>query len=323
MVEELSTKVETLSVLAPIRSLANTLQPLLHSGSRSSSLHLSLPLPNLWPRLTLIRLHTMQHNLIRQLRRIHRVPFTPIITDGICKYSPTLVKRCSTNGPSNLRIPFQTMLRILVPEVECTVATCGTEGAVHGVETYCIDAVDVADIPRCWGGLAVAFEAEVGGRVFVLDVLNGAAPLYRAHSKARGVCEAGYDSGLPFEWRLERLVYLIRLIQIHNVYVTIRGADDKELVAGVHAVDAFLALECCGRGWGARVPVFDRLVPGAGDEKLGLLIWNVDEAGAADGLVVHGYLALLICVEVNHTRGFVCAGADDAGAVLARSVGGG
>ena len=80
-----------------------------------------LPLGNLRPRLTLIRLHRMQHNLINPLRRIIRISLTPIITNRIRKNIPIPIKRRARYRAPHLRIPLQSMLRILVPEMERTV----------------------------------------------------------------------------------------------------------------------------------------------------------------------------------------------------------
>jgi hypothetical protein len=53
------------------------------------------------------------------------------------------------------------VFRVLVPEVECSVAAGGAEGAVHRVEVDGIDGEDVGDVGG-GGRLAVAFEGEVG-----------------------------------------------------------------------------------------------------------------------------------------------------------------
>ncbi len=90
------------------------------------------------------------------------------------------------------------MLGVLVPEVEGAVRAGGAKSAVHRVEADGVDGVDVGDVALRWGGLTVAFEAEIGGRVFLFDVLDGAAALDAADCEAGGVTEAGDDAGLPF-----------------------------------------------------------------------------------------------------------------------------
>lgn len=70
---------------------------------------------------------------------------------------------------------------------------------MHGVEANGVDGVDVGDVALGGGGLAVAFEAEVGGGIFFFDVLDGAPALDAAHGEAGGVAEAGDDASLPLQ----------------------------------------------------------------------------------------------------------------------------
>lgn len=67
-----------------------------------------------------------------------------------------------------------------------------------------------------------------------------------------------------------------------------------------------------------QIPVFDGFVPGSGDQDWTGGAGDIDEAGAADGLVVRGYLGCggAAGLEVEQAGGFVCAGADDFGAIL-------
>lgn len=90
------------------------------------------------------------------------------------------------------------MLGILVPEMECPVATRGTEGAVLRVEGYRIDGVDVRILAAGWGG-AMAFEREIRAAVLVLDVLDGTASLHAPNSEPASVVEACDHSCLPFQ----------------------------------------------------------------------------------------------------------------------------
>ena len=118
-------------------------------------------LRNLRPRLTLIRLHRMQHDLINPLRRITRIPLTPIITNRIRKNIPIPIKRRARYRPPHLRIPLQSMLRIFIPEMKRAVRASGAESAVYGVEGDGVDGEDVAYVAGAGGVLAMAFEAEV------------------------------------------------------------------------------------------------------------------------------------------------------------------
>ena len=80
-----------------------------------------LPLPCLRPRLTLIPRNRMQHDLIRQLRCVILIPLTPIITDRVREDVSSTVEVRRTDCPSHLGIPFQPVLRVLVPEVESSI----------------------------------------------------------------------------------------------------------------------------------------------------------------------------------------------------------
>lgn len=159
---------------------------------------------------------------------------------------------------------------------------------MDGVERDGVDGVDVALVARAWRCDAVAFEAEVLRGVLLLDVLDGAAALDAADCEARRVLETLHGARLPFEWTLYLFVEDSRIIEADDVHEAVRGADDEELVAGVHSVDAVLALDRRDGLRGAEIPVFDLFVPGTGYEDGGV----VDVAGldAADRFVVHGYL---------------------------------
>ena len=104
----------------------------------------------------------MQHDLVRRLRRIDRVPFAPIITHGIRKDISLAVEGRGRDGAADFGIALEAMLGVLVPEVEGAVAASGAEGAMFGVEGNGVDGVDLTDVALAGGGLAVAFEGEVG-----------------------------------------------------------------------------------------------------------------------------------------------------------------
>lgn len=294
-------------------------------------LHL-FPPSRLRPRLALIPHNCMQHDLIHPSGHIRRIPFTPIITDTIRKDPARTVEIRRADGAAHLRVPLQPMLGVLVPEMEGAVAAGGAEGAVLRVEGDGIDAVDICVVvargaggggararARRGDGGAVAFEGEVCGGVFILDVLDGAAAFDAADGETRAVVEAGDDAGLPFQGGLDGLVEFARFAEVDDVDVAVRGGDDEEGADDVEGVDAFLAGDRGDGVRGAEVPVFDGFVPGARDEHLGLLGGDVDEAGAADRGVVGGDLGGRCSVaggEVEHSGGFVTAGSDDFSSIL-------
>ena len=108
-----------------------------HSSYLSILFSLSLqssPLPRLRPRLTLIHPHRMQHDLIRIPRHVTTISLTPIITDRIRKNIALPAKSRTAYRAPDLRIALQSMLSVLIPEMECPVGSCSTECAVLWVE---------------------------------------------------------------------------------------------------------------------------------------------------------------------------------------------
>ncbi len=163
----------------------------------------------------------------------------------------------------------------------------------------------------------MAFEAEVRGGVFFLDVLNGTATFYGADGEASRIGEAGYDSRLPFERGLHCFVEFCGFVERDDVDVAVGGADDEHFVFAVDAVNALLTWDCGDRVGGSEVPVFDCFVPAAGYEDLACLAGDIDHADSADGLVVYCYL--LGCTagtEVEKASCFVGAAAYYLSAVL-------
>lgn len=153
-------------------------------------------------------------------------------------------------------------------------------------------------------------------RVFFLDILDRASALYTTNRKARGIRKAADHPGLPFQRALNGLVELPRLVQTHNVNVSLCGTDDKQLVLGVHGVHSVLTVDVRDRGRLAQVPVLDRLVPRSRNQDRPCGTRHIDEASTADGLLVRGDLGGSAGLQVHHAGGFVCACADDFGAIL-------
>ena len=82
--------------------------------------------------------------------------------------------------------------------MECAVAAGGAEGAVDGVEGYGVYGVYIADVARIgWAG-TMTLEGEVGGTIFLLDILYRATPFDTADREAGCVGEAAYNPRLPF-----------------------------------------------------------------------------------------------------------------------------
>lgn len=139
----------------------------------------------------------MQHNLVNTLRRMTRIPLTPIITTGIRKDIPRPAEARCRDALPRLREPLQPVLRVLVPEVEGPVRAARAEGSVNGVEGDGVDAVDVCLAAVGGVGLPVALETEIVVFVLLLYVLDCTAAFYAADGEAAAVCEAGDCPRLP------------------------------------------------------------------------------------------------------------------------------
>ena len=105
-----------------------------------------LPLLTPWPRLTLIPQYGMQFQLNRVPCGVSRVPFTPIITNGVSEDISVLAESRGGDGAADLWVAFEAVFGVLVPEVECAVAAGGAEGAVLWVEGYGVYGVDLLDV---------------------------------------------------------------------------------------------------------------------------------------------------------------------------------
>jgi len=112
-------------------------------------------------RLALIARDTVQHDLVGVLGVVGSVSLVPIVRDGVREDGAVVVEVSAADASTNLRVTLQTVLGVLVPEVECAVATGCAEGAVDGVEGDGVDRVDVGHIAGVGGVLTMALEREV------------------------------------------------------------------------------------------------------------------------------------------------------------------
>lgn len=120
-----------------------------------------LPLLATWPRLAFITDDGMQLELDGVPGCVPTVPLTPIIADCIRKDVAILGETSRSDATADLGVAFETVLCVLVPEVEGAIATGSAEGAVLGVEGDGVYGVDFCDVPRCRVLCAMAFEGEV------------------------------------------------------------------------------------------------------------------------------------------------------------------
>jgi hypothetical protein len=114
--------------------------------------------------------------------------------------------------------------------------------------------------------------------------LNGAASLDRPNREPTRISKAAHDPRLPLERARNSLCDRRRVGQVHHVDVSLRGANNQQLVLDIHSVHALSAVHGADRLVGGEVPVLDRLVPGAGREEV--LPVGLEPAHAFDGRLV-------------------------------------
>jgi len=93
-----------------------------------------LTLSPLRPRLAFIPNDWVKHNFGRIVWSIVCIAFAPVVANRICKDITSSVELSRNDATANLRVAFETVLSILVPEVKGTVAPCSAECAMHWVE---------------------------------------------------------------------------------------------------------------------------------------------------------------------------------------------
>lgn len=259
----------------------------------------------------------MQHDLVRILWIIEHVPFTPVVAHGIGEDVPSPIETRRRNRAADFRIALETVLCVLVPEVERPVGACSAESTVDRVERDGVDGVDVADVAVVAGLLAVAFEGEIEVLVFFFDVLDRAAAFDAADSITGAVCKGAHDSCLPLQRRLNCFEELCRILEVYNVDPAFCSTDHEHFVpTHVHAVDAVFAFDRCDWLLLSQIPVLHELIPRAGDEHR--CVVHHDRLYASDRLVVCGHLLCLgrASSKIEHASSFVCTSAKDLLTVL-------
>lgn len=120
-----------------------------------------LPLLAARSRFALIPQYRMKLQFDRVPGCVSTVPLTPVIADRICKDIAVFAEGSGCDGAANLGVTFQTVLGVLVPEVESAVGAGSAKGAMLWVEGNGVYREDFGDVPRGRVLLAVAFEGEV------------------------------------------------------------------------------------------------------------------------------------------------------------------
>ena len=117
----------------------------------------------------------MQHDLIGRLRGIDGVAFAPVVADRVGEDAAGAIECRGRYGSADLRVPFESVLGVLVPEMEGAVGAGCAESAVHRVEGDGVYAEHVRHVTRRRWRLSVTFEGKVGAKALrgVVRMLGG------------------------------------------------------------------------------------------------------------------------------------------------------
>lgn len=186
---------------------------------------LSLTLLRVRTRLALLSLNRVKHDLVRVILLASLVSLAPVVAYGISKDSTARVECGCCDAATYSGVALQSMLRVLVPEMESAIATSGAECTVLWVERDIIDRVDIGDVAL--RRVTVTLEGEIASRILLLDVLNRAATFNGTNSETRRIRKAAHDTSLPLEWALQGLIELERVGKVDDINVSVCGSDDK------------------------------------------------------------------------------------------------
>lgn len=89
------------------------------------------------------------------------IALAPVVTDCIGEDGTCVVEVGGRDGTTNLRVALETVLGVLVQEMEGTVTARGAKCAVLWVEGDGIDRVDIGDVALIGDVLTVALEREI------------------------------------------------------------------------------------------------------------------------------------------------------------------
>lgn len=82
----------------------------------------------------------MQHDLVGRLRGVDGVAFAPVVADGVGEDGAGAVEGRGRDRSPDLRVPLESMLGVLVPEMKGAVGAGCAEGAVHWMKRDGVDA---------------------------------------------------------------------------------------------------------------------------------------------------------------------------------------
>lgn len=124
-----------------------------------ASVTAALPLLNAGPRLALVALDGVEHDLVRVVLIVSHVALAPVVADGVRKDGAPGVERRRRDAASDRWVSLEPMLGVLVPEVERAVATGSGESAMLRVEGYVVDGVNLCRVTL--GRVAMTLEGKV------------------------------------------------------------------------------------------------------------------------------------------------------------------
>lgn len=98
----------------------------------------------------------MQHHLDGVILRVVLEALAPVVANGVGKDASRLVERRGRDAAAHVGVALETVLGILVPEVERAVRSRRAKGAVNRVERNVVDGVHVDHVVD--GRVTVALE---------------------------------------------------------------------------------------------------------------------------------------------------------------------
>lgn len=102
----------------------------------------------------------MQHDLDWVVLSVVLEALAPVIANGIGEDASRLVERRRSDATTHVGIALETVLGILVPEVERAIRSSGAKGSVDRVEGNVVDGMHVNHIAL--NRVAMAFKRKVG-----------------------------------------------------------------------------------------------------------------------------------------------------------------
>lgn len=121
------------------------------------------------PGLALVSLDRVQHHLVGVVLAVRHVALAPVVAHSVRKDVTARIEGRGRDASSHGRVALKSVLSVLIPEVECAIATGRAECSVLRVEGDVVDRVDLRDVAL--RRVAVALEREVGTALYSLAII--------------------------------------------------------------------------------------------------------------------------------------------------------